>query len=75
MSGSKEPSQALPPHQAALPRSRAAIANESDTAIAQGDDPTATLLRLHLEVLLDLRDLVSECAWRLSDITGALDEE
>jgi hypothetical protein len=65
------------------PRSRAAIErtlSEGIRAISDlegfEDTPreaasaveTGLINRLSLEVLLDLRDLVAECAWRLSDL-------
>lgn len=47
-----------------LPRSR----DEIETAYADAITPRAETAIL-LEVFLDLRDLLTECAWRLSDLS------
>jgi hypothetical protein len=46
-----------------MPRGRDEI--EAECAEASTEQQLRTLL---LETLLDLRDLVAECAWRLSDL-------
>ena len=71
------PSSALPPPDAPLPRSRGEIlANFSSASGAEAltTNVFETQQRLILEVLLDIRDLQAECAWRLSDamVTDAL---
>ncbi len=46
-----------------MPRSREEIENAYAEATQQ-----RTQGALFLEVLLDVRDLIAECAWRLSDL-------
>ena len=46
-----------------MPRSR----DEIESAYAEAKTER-TQGALYLEVLLDLRDLIAECAWRLSDL-------
>jgi len=55
-------SQHFPPSQAQLPRDRAEVVRDfQQSALSVGD-------RLIVELLLDLREMIAECAWRLSEI-------
>ena|SRR5579872_2253469 len=81
------PSTALPPPQARLPRSRKAIETayldgvkaismlqgfEEERRARNATEETRLVAALLLEVVLDVRDLVAECAWRLSDIESTM---
>lgn len=57
------PSASLPPHESPLPRERSEI--EADISASTDRD-----FMLFMEVLLDIRDLQAECAWRLSEISA-----
>lgn len=58
------------PAAAPVPRERAQIQCAATTAAMQSDDRALALLQM--EVLLDIRDLLGECAVRLSTIEGEM---
>lgn len=61
----------LPPHRARSPRSRETI-EDVYRAIPLSTSGSNERWDVAVEVLLDIRELVAECAWRLSDIQGEL---
>ena len=77
-----DPSSALPPHIAPMPRTRAeiiedlrhmydAVENQRAVQLPVTEFEVRQTWRLMIELLLDIRDLQAECAWRLSDAEGA----